>query len=191
MKKLLIILFCAGHLAILPPANAEDTSIVINQARSNNLFSGIFESVWVRLKSINPRVESQSITPYQAYAGSRGSDSQDSPIQLYWKEDLARDDSFLSELDRFNSGQDYLDKGELHLAVTTFDAFLNEYVHSDLRPNALLGKGVSLAGLGQNEQSLAVMKQFISENPNHPLADIARQAIGDLQDGGSSIVAAK
>jgi hypothetical protein len=45
----------------------------------------------------------------------------------------------------------------------------------------LFGKSVSLASIGQNERSLIVMRQFIDENPNHPLVGDARQVIEALQ----------
>jgi hypothetical protein len=66
-------------------------------------------------------------------------------------------------------------------AVELFDDFLDEYSNSSMRPNALFGKSVSLASIGQNEQSLLVMRQFINENPNHPLVGDARQVIDALQ----------
>ena len=74
-----------------------------------------------------------------------------------------------------------MDKGDLPAAVELFDDFLSEYAHSNMRPNALFGKSVSLASIGQNERSLIVMRQFIDENPNHPLVGDARQVIEALQ----------
>ena len=61
-----------------------------------------------------------------------------------------------------------MDQGELETAVTSFDSFLDEYGQSDLRLNALFGKSISLAGLGQLDESKAAMRLFVDENPNHP-----------------------
>jgi len=65
--------------------------------------------------------------------------------------------------------------------VKSFDNFLDEFAQSDLRPNALFGKSISLAGLGQNEQSLVTMRQFLEENPNHPLNSDAKLVIAELE----------
>ncbi len=65
-------------------------------------------------------------------------------------------------------------------AVKSFDAFLVEYSQSSLRPNALFGKRISLAGLGQKDASRAILTQFIDENPNHPLVADAKQVLEAL-----------
>ena len=74
-----------------------------------------------------------------------------------------------------------MDKGDLQAAVELFDGFLSEYADSNMRPNALFGKSVSLASIGQSKQSMAVMRQFINENPNHPLVSDAKQVIEVLK----------
>jgi hypothetical protein len=50
-----------------------------------------------------------------------------------------------------------------------------------MRPNALFGKSISLASIGQSKRSMAVMRQFINENPNHPLVGDAKQVIDSLK----------
>ncbi len=64
--------------------------------------------------------------------------------------------------------------------VKSFDAFLGDYAQSSLRPNALFGKSISLAGLGQKDASRAILTQFIDENPNHPLVADAKQVLEAL-----------
>ena len=85
------------------------------------------------------------------------------------------------ELGKLSQAQHKMDKGDLPAAVELFDDFLSEYAQSNMRPNALFGKSVSLASIGQSERSLVVMRQFINENPNHPLIGDARQVIKALQ----------
>ena len=74
-----------------------------------------------------------------------------------------------------------MDQGQLEAAVRSFDDFLQQYGDSALRPNALFGKSISLAGIGQTADSLAAMRQFVDENPSHPLVDDARQVIDNLE----------
>ena len=73
-----------------------------------------------------------------------------------------------------------MDKGELEAAVESFDVFLDEYGQGDLRPNALFGKSISLAGLSKIDESRAAMQLFVDENPNHPLVGDAKQVISEL-----------
>jgi TolA-binding protein len=73
-----------------------------------------------------------------------------------------------------------MDQGKLDEAVSRFDEFLQRYGDSALRPNALFGKSLCLAGLGKQAESLAIMQQFVDENPGHPLVDDARKVIDQL-----------
>ena len=66
-----------------------------------------------------------------------------------------------------------MNKGELDLAVSSFNSFPGKYEKDNMRPNALLGKSTSLAGHGQKKQSPPVMQEFVSEEPNHPLVSEA------------------
>ena len=83
-------------------------------------------------------------------------------------------------MQKFSLAQLKMDRGELESAVNSYDSFLDEYAQSDLRPNALFGKSISLAGLGDTQQSLATMQLFVDENPNHPLHDDASRVIEEL-----------
>jgi TolA-binding protein len=181
MKKLLMIVLCAGSLIANVPLIAQDSSIVINDSETHSVFTGFFKSVWAKLKSLNP-TQKQSAQSTQVYtAGIRGAESTDTLLQPYWKDDLTQDEEFQNELQKFSLAQQKMDKGELEAAVKSFDEFLQEYSQSSLRPNALFGKSISLAGIGRNEQSLSTMQQFVQENPNHPLVADANQVINELQ----------
>ena len=136
--------------------------------------------MWAKLKSLNPTAK-QSAKSTQVYtAGIRGAESTDTLLSPYWKDDLTQDEQFQAQLEKFSLAQLAMDQGELETAVTSFDGFLDEYGQSDLRPNALFGKSISLAGLGQLEESKAAMQLFVDENPNHPLVSDAEQVISEL-----------
>jgi TolA-binding protein len=179
MKKLLIIMFCVGSISVNAPVIANATTFT--ESSSHSVFTGLFRSVWAHLKALNPTQRQSAKSTHTYAAGIRGAESTDTLLQPYWKADLAQDEDFQEELGKFSQAQHKMDKGDLPAAVELFDDFLNEYAQSNMRPNALFGKSVSLASIGQNERSLIVMQQFIDENPNHPLIGDARQVIGTLQ----------
>jgi len=179
VKKLLIIMFFAGGIAVNAPVIAQGMT-TINETSSHSVFKGLFKSVWAHLKSINP-TQKQSAKSTQTYlAGIRGAETIDTLLKPYWKADLTQDESFQAELEKFSLAQYQMDKGDLEAAVALFDSFLSQFERSDMRPNALFAKGISLANIGQRPQSLAVMRQFVDENPNHPLLADARQVINLL-----------
>ena len=74
-----------------------------------------------------------------------------------------------------------LDQGELEQATSLFDDFLRKFGASALRPNALFGKSLSLAGTGNTGQALVVLRQFVEENPRHPLVKDAELIIDELR----------
>jgi TolA-binding protein len=180
MKRLLIIMFCAGSIAANAPVMALNET-TLTESSSHSVFTGLFKSVWAHLKTLNP-TQWQSAKSTQTYvAGIRGAESTDTLLKPYWKADLTQDENFQAELVKFSRAQHEMDRGDLQAAVELFDGFLNEYEHSNMRPNALFGKSVSLASIGQSKQSMAVMRQFINENPNHPLVTDAKQVIQALK----------
>ena len=168
-----------GSVAVNAPVIAQGTT-TINETSSHSVFKGLFKSVWAHLKSINP-TQKQSAKSNQTYlAGIRGAETTDTLLKPYWKADLTQDENFQAELEKFSLAQYKMDKGNLEAAVVLFDGFLSQYEDSDMRPNALFAKSISLANIGQRKQSLAVMRQFVDENPNHPLLADARQVINLL-----------
>ena len=180
MKKLLIVLVCTLSLVANMPAMAQESSVVINETESHSVFTGLFKSVWARLKTLNPASRESAKSQVIYTAGIRGSESTDTLLQPYWKDDLTRDESFQSQLEKYGLAQRKMDQGELEAAVQSFDEFLGEFDQSDLRPNALFGKGLCLAAIGDNDQSRQTMQQFIDENPNHPMVLDAGQVISSL-----------
>lgn len=179
MKKLLLIACCTICLALAAPAQAQQSSSFV-ETTSHSVFKGLFKSVWARLKALNP-VQKESARSTQVYtAGIRGAESTDTLLKPYWKGDLTRNEKFQTELQSFSLAQLKMDQGDLTNAVKSFDSFLGKYTQSSLRPNALFGKSISLAGLGQKAESRTAMQQFVEENPNHPLVSDARQVLEAL-----------
>lgn len=178
MKIYPLLPFMLLALLTLAPVQAQETTIV--ESSSHNVFTGLFRTVWARLRSLNPSAR-ESASEQEIYtAGIRGAESTDTLLKPYWKDDLTQDEAFQAELQKFGLAQLKMDQGDLDAAVASFDDFLDQYAGSDLRPNALFGKSLSLAGLGQKPESLATMRQFVEENPNHPLVPDANRVIEEL-----------
>jgi len=178
MKKLAIILMCVGGLLLNASLYAQEG--VIKETEAHNIFEGIFLSIWGKLKSLNPTLKQSAKSSTVYTAGIRGAESTDTLLKPYWKDDLTENDEFQAELVQFSKAQQKLDSGQLDAAAEEFDQFLKKYGNSALRPNALFAKGLSLAGVGKKEPSIATMKQFIDENPNHPLVGDAELVISKL-----------
>ena len=182
MKKFLLVTCLVSLLSPLAPLQAGDAAIVV-KAEDHNVFEGLFQSVWARLKAFNPGASESANAEIEYSAGIRGAEATETLLKPYWKDDLSEDEAFQAEVQQFGVAQMQMDRGELDRAVHSFDGFLRDFAHSDLRPNALFGKGISLAGLGKNDASLATMRQFLDENPNHPLNSDARRVIDELVKG--------
>jgi tetratricopeptide (TPR) repeat protein len=179
MKTSLLLICCLAALISMPAVNAQETTTVV-ETSSHNIFTGLFKAVWARLKSFNPPQKESANSGAVYTVGIRGAESTDTLLKPYWKDDLSQNKEFQAELKQYSLAQIKMDQGELQAAVESFDSFLNQYGQSNLRPNALFGKSLSLAGLGQKQQSVATMQIFIDENPNHPLVDDARLVITEL-----------
>lgn len=179
MKRILVIASLVAGLALAAPAGAQQSASFV-ESKSHSVFTGLFKSVWARLRSLSP-ASKESARSVQVYtAGIRGAESTDTLLKPYWKGDLTQDEKFQAELEQFSLAQLKMDQGELEGAIKSFDRFLGEYAQSSLRPNALFGKSISLAGLGQTDASRNTLTQFLEENPNHPLVGDARQVLAEL-----------
>lgn len=179
MKKFVIVLCCALGISLAVPLQAQDSTVVV-ETNSHSVFKGLFQTVWAHLKTLSPAQQESATAKTEYSAGIRGAEATDSLLKPYWKGDLTQDQRFQSELEKFSMAQAEMDEGHLDKAVRYFDEFLREYTDSALRPNALFGKSISLAGIGETAQSLAVMQQFIVENPAHPLVGDANKVIANL-----------
>jgi TolA-binding protein len=179
MKNILILLLCAGSLALNPPVLAQESSIVVSED-SHSVFTGLFRSVWARLKALNPSSRESARSEQVYTVGIRGAESTDTLLKPYWKDDLTQDEAFQAQLKKYSRAQLQMDAGDLETAAKSFDDFLSEFSNSDLRPNALFGKSLCLAATGQTDESRTTLQTFIDENPNHPLIGDARQVMASL-----------
>jgi hypothetical protein len=179
MKNILLVIFCLSISTFTMPLQAQDSATIV-ETQSHSVFKGFFQLVWARLKSLNPNMKESANSEVVYTAGIRGAESTDTLLKPYWKGDMTQDEEFQAELRQYSLAQLKMDRGELESAVKSYDSFLDAYAQSNLRPNALFGKSISLAGLGETQQSLSTMQLFVSENPNHPLHDDALKVIEQL-----------
>ena len=180
MKMQPIAVCLAAALLAASPVPAQETTRFV-ETESHSVFTGLFKAVWARLRSLSPQSRHTASAEVHYTAGIRGAEATDTLLKPYWKDDLTQDAEFQAELESFGEAQTKMDQGQLEAAVRSFDDFLQQYGDSALRPNALFGKSISLAGIGQTADSLAAMRQFVDENPSHPLVDDARQVIDNLE----------
>lgn len=179
MKTQPIVICLAVALLAAAPAQAQNSTQFV-ETESHSVFTGLFKSVWARLRALSPQSQQIARADVHYTAGIRGAEATDTLLKPYWKDDLTQNPEFQAELESFGQAQAMMDHGNLQQAVKSFDDFLQHYGDSALRPNALFGKSLSLAGLGKKADSLATMRQFVDENPTHPLVDDARKVIDNL-----------
>ncbi len=183
MNKQMIAGACLVAIFVGSPVYAQQNQAqqgLIIESETHSIFKGLFLNVWEKLRTVNPTQKQSAKADLVYAAGIRGAESTDTLLKPYWKDDLARDESFQAELSSFSMAQLKMDKGDLKNAVKDFEAFIHLYRNSSLRPNALFARSISLAGMGKKEQSRAGMQLFIDENPNHPLIADAKQILGEL-----------
>ncbi len=178
MRILVLIIFLLP--IVLLPAPQASAQSVIKKTETHNVFKGVFYSIWSKLRSLNPHQRQSAKANVVYTAGIRGAESTDTLIQPYWKGDLTNDKQFQAELKQFTLAQQFMDKGELKASVKAFSDFINQYASSELMANALIGKGISLAGLGKKAEASVTLKQFIEDNPTHPLIMDAKQILTQL-----------
>ncbi len=179
MKTQPIVICLAIALLAGSPVHAQDSTQFV-ETQTHSVFTGLFKSVWARLRSLSPQSQQTARSDIEYSAGIRGAEATDTLLKPYWKDDLTQNPEFQAELESFGEAQAKMDQGKLQQAVKSFDDFLQHYGDSALRPNALFGKSISLAGIGRNADSVATMRQFVDENPRHPLVADARKVIDNL-----------
>ena len=181
-KRIMLATAVATSFLISTPVLAQDRLVdaqsSITIVESNSHLSSLFRSVWAGLKSISPQLPEQTASnPSVATAGIRGNDDTGGLLKLYWKDDLANDESFQAELRDYRQAIDDLSIGRTEQAIAGFQSFIDRYDASDLRSNALLGKAISQASIGKNAESLTTLERFVTEYPGHPLVLDARKLI--------------
>jgi len=184
MKNLSIILLLVFTVAI--PVHAaeqgasEQNSIVVKK-ESKSVFKGLLYKVWGRLRALNPQLKTNKTRDRSVVTmGIRGAETTSSIIEPYWKGDKTDDESYVAELTRYTSAQQYAEEGNLQKAVTALNEFIAEYSDSELVPNAQFALGISQGGLGKTDASKNTLRNFVDDNPKHPLVADAKQVIAEL-----------
>jgi len=166
-------LLLLGNVQAAPQAS----EVTIKQTETHGVFKGVLLSVWSRLRAYNPQQNESANAKVLYTSGIRGAEATDTLIQPYWKGDLTHDEVYQKHLDQFTQAQQLMDKGELIRSAEAFDLFIEQYENSYLLPNALFGKGLSLAANGDKSAASEALNQFVDSNPNHPLVADARQVL--------------
>ncbi len=153
---------------------------IIKQTETHSVFKGLFYSVWSRLRALNPHQRQKAKVNITYTAGIRGAEATETLIKPYWKDDLSNNKAFQTELEQYSKAQKTMDNGDLKASVKAFDQFINQYSKSNLLANALLGKGVSQAGLGDNSAAKITLQQFIDSFPRHSMTAEVQQILTQI-----------
>jgi TolA-binding protein len=184
MKNLNLIFLVA--LVVSMPAlaatdNSDEQVSVVVKTETNSTFKGLLYKVWGRLRALNPQLKTNKTRDRSvATMGIRGAETTTSIIEPYWKDDKTDNPEYIAELTKYTQAQQYAEDGDLQKAVTAFNAFLEEYDASDLKPNAQFALGISQGGMGDIPASKKTLQAFVNDNPKHPLVTDAKQVIDEL-----------
>jgi len=154
---------------------------IIEETQTHNIFKGALLSIWSKFKSFNPHNNQVAKSKTVYTAGIRGAESTGTLLQPYWKDDLTNDPKFKQELAEYGKALAHLDKGDLSKANDTLNQFITSFPKSSLKPNALFAQGMSFAGLGKKDNATQVLQSFVSDFPNHPLANDAKIVINEIK----------
>ncbi|MBL4762994.1 MAG: hypothetical protein JKY93_09895 [Gammaproteobacteria bacterium] len=185
MKQMITAVFISlfllsTHIYAAEAVEKGAASSVIKKTHTTSGFKGLLNSIWRKLRAVNPRPAPRKGTQVVYTAGIRGAETTTTLFQPYWKDDKTADKAYLAELSSFSAAQKLADADKLAQAGSAFDQFLTSYPDSLLRPNALFAKGMTSAGLSHAKLSKQAFTKFIDENPAHPLVPDAKQIISML-----------
>lgn len=170
----LVAVSIAASLLGAPALHAADSSS--RQAAPR----GLLGELWARLRLAAP--QSGQVTASQAItAGIRGAEATESELKPYWKDDREQDPAFRAERQELQAAQELADKEKFAEAARAFDAFAAAHPKSPLVPNARFGGALAQASLGDKTRAIAAFEAFIKDNPQHPLARDAEQALAALK----------
>jgi TolA-binding protein len=178
IKMKVLILLCMVFITAPLMADSNESKDVV-QAKNDNAFKGLLYKVWNKFKSMSPKNETV-VRETTVTMGVRGAQTTSTILQPYWKDDKTSDKQFMQQLEDFAQAQGLADKGEMEAANSAFNGFIKKYPQSDLKPNAQFAEALTMGVLGKVTQSGDSFKQFIEENPEHPLVVDARQVMREL-----------
>ena len=184
MKKLMCVLLVTlvPYLSVMTTAVAAESNndSVVIKSEERGVFKGFLYRFWGKLRAISPRTASKSRRSV-ATAGVRGAETTNSIISPYWKDDNTDDPEYIKELTEYSKAQQMAEDGDLPGAVAALNSFIDNHATSDFKPNAQFALGISYGGLGKNNEGVNVLKNFVNDNPKHPLVGDAQQLITELR----------
>jgi TolA-binding protein len=155
----------------LPDASAQSSSSSMKDMLGN---------LWGRLRAATPRSSATAPTT-TVTAGLRGSEATESELKPYWRGDRETDAGSIAERKALEGAQALADSGKFADAAKAYDGFLTQYPRSPLAANAVFGRALAYAALGDKAKATAGFQDFVKRDPQHPLVKDAEQAIAALR----------
>lgn len=184
MKKLMcaLLITIVPYLSVMTTASAagSNNDSVVIKSEEQGVFKGFLYKFWGKLRAISPRTATKSRRSV-ATAGVRGAETTSSIISPYWKDDNTENPEYIKELTEYSKAQQMAEDGDLPGAVTALNDFIDNHASSNFKPNAQFALGISYGGLGQNTEGVNALKNFVNDNPKHPLVGDAEQLINELR----------
>lgn len=150
--------------------------VTVIKKEDNNGIGGLLSRLWGKLRAVSPKVSSQESRSSTQVAGVRGAEATETALQPYWKDDKEADPAFVQQSNAFRAAQQLADNGAYPEAAAAFSKFSNDYPDSQLKPNAQFGRALSQLSSGDAGGN-ASLQQFVSDYPQHPLAEDAKQLL--------------
>ncbi len=176
MKAALATVLAVLSLA-LPVAPAQAQAQPVQTAGIKEMLGNL----WGRLRALTPRPGAGSVTTATVTAGLRGEEATESELRPYWRGDREQDPAAKNERQALESAQALADAGKFSEAARAFGAFVQDNPRSSLAANARFGGALSYAAAGDRARAAAGFEEFLKLEPQHPLADDARQALAALR----------
>lgn len=74
MEHTLLVIYCLCIPVFVAPLQAPDSAVIV-ETQAHSVINGFFQSVWVRLKSLNPAIKQSANSEVVFTAGIRGAES--------------------------------------------------------------------------------------------------------------------
>ncbi len=185
MKNIWIVLIVAAlpwaQTGAVEKAGGKKPGVEIQKVKPTGSFESILREMWGRLRSMVPKMASDSHARQTQIAGVRGAESTGTLLKPYWKGDRTQDQDYRKELAVYHQAQQQADSGNFSGAISGFSGFIKIYPQSRLRANAQFGLGLAYGGAGAKQKSIAALDRFVKTWPRHPLSADARQMISVLK----------
>lgn len=142
--------------------------------------TALLGELWAKLRALSPRAAAAPATP-TVTAGIRGAEATESELKPYWKGDREQDPAYRAERQALQAAEELADAGKFAEAARGFEAFLEAHPRSSLAPNALFGRALAHAALGDKARASTGFETFLKQHAQHPLAQDAQRALVALR----------